>query len=315
MRISLPAEQLKILYDSLENLTDAVLRGKGLVSDEKLAAIFEYVGLKKNKETIKQAKIFIDEFEEIINDPEMDKKRAVTKITRIGIPPNYAESAIDILFGNKSQMQSTQQNVRSKMECPACNNNELEIQIKGKLCCSRCGATFLKEGSKYKLLDINDKKTLFWIRGSNLTLNYKDWLKLKTCGYHVHFDIKANAYVPYIPDEYSESKPSIPPQPMLLTSSTSKMTAENISSEAKRIKKSTVTETRDQKRMAPEELHAHDEVNKHYVTNAGEFLLDATIDDVSKARNLLRRFNKGNSLNNKELDFLLKHDLLDENQW
>ncbi len=58
-----------------------------------------------------------------------------------------------------------------------------------------------------------------------------------------------------------------------------------------------------------------EEENIYYATNAGEFLLSLTIDDLFKARDLLRRFEKGSSLSSEELEFLLKNDLLDEKQW
>jgi len=99
MRINLPSEQLKIFYAGLENLADAVKEGKGNISDEKLMAIFEYIGLKKNQETIKQTKGCIRIFGDIFKDTNVDKQKGVGYLTSIGIPLRYAKPTVDILVG------------------------------------------------------------------------------------------------------------------------------------------------------------------------------------------------------------------------
>ncbi len=54
-----------------------------------------------------------------------------------------------------------------------------------------------------------------------------------------------------------------------------------------------------QEQNIPDTSDPRDKVRTHYVTSAGKFVLDATIDDLSKARDLLRRFEKGGNLRNK----------------
>lgn len=302
MRISLPHEQLKIFLAGLQNLADAVKQGKGNITDEKLMAIFEYIGLKKNEETIKQAKSIIKIFKDILKNTN-DKQQSAGYLTSIGIPIKTAESVVDILLEARLPMKPTKKSIR--LECPACNNYELESLTKGKLCCIKCGATFLKEGDKYKLLDINDKTSLIWVYSKNLALTYQDWQKLKSCGYHVHYDAKTNSYVPYVPDSYSEKKPSFAPD------FSRKINDVNTQPTKKSVTKLYKDEASERK-IDSDKSHSDKEENKLYVTSAGKFLLDITIDDLVKARDILKRFEEEKTLNSEELAFLLKNDLLDE---
>jgi hypothetical protein len=132
-----------------------------------------------------------------------------------------------------------------------------------------------------------------------------EWIEARNCGYHVHFNTKKGGYAPYSPNSYTEYSHSHVPD-SATTPPPNRPTAEksNIN------EPSTVEETRPKE--IPKKHVPVKEESKYYITNAGRFLLDMTVDDLLKARELLRRFEQGNSLGNNELEYLLKNDLLNE---
>lgn len=223
MKTNLTNEQLETLYTGLENLADAVKVGKGSVSNEKLDAIFEYIGIEKNDEIVREANNCIRMLIDIFNNQGAGRQASVAKITSSGIPLKLASAIVDILLETKSPTLMEQREKASKYYITKAGRFLLDMTIDDLL-------------QAHKLLKRFEK-------GNSLGKNELEYL-LKN----------------YLLEKYVPVK----------------------------------------------------QQSEYYITNAGKFLLDMTIDELQKARELSRRFDLKNSLGKKELEYLLNNDFLDE---
>lgn len=224
-------------------------------------------------------------------------------------------------------------NAESKlvMKCPGCRAGQLVISEQKallglaateKLTCDKCGAAFIRAKDKFRLVEVIDKTSQFWRDYKECKLTIEQWEAIAG-GAPVHYDTKAGSYVPYVPDDYSEPKPSYCPPPPTYepppthtplidenpTMVDSINTSESYHEESDELGSETV-EPSDSVQLETKESPKESQPSSYGLTVAGKYLLSMTFNDLLETCHLLRCVEKKTELDPEQLKILLEAGLL-----
>jgi hypothetical protein len=119
-----------------------------------------------------------------------------------------------------SDMFKASDSGKPDINCPNCRTTQLVYSVKNplmghshieKYSCSECGLIFLRDHSKYKLekIDILRRIQREDYKGASLTI--EQWQQIAD-GKPTRYDQKTGKYLHYVPDEWSECRPTFLPE-------------------------------------------------------------------------------------------------------
>lgn len=198
----------------------------------------------------------------------------------------------------------------------------LGLAAADEVTCDKCGATFARVDDKYKLVKVFDKTSVFWQNYKEHSLTTEKWKGIAD-GLPLHYDPKVGTYIPYVPDQYSNFKPSYgPPLPangLVLTHTPfieensptvdSINTAKVVPEESDELR-SEITETSGSIELETKESPHESHPLGYRLTEAGEYLLSMTFNDFLETYHLLKCVEEERELDPEQLKSLLEAGLI-----